>query len=57
MLRSEKIFGQYRWRVTRRAGSGTWGWGTISLGEMIRRLVLVRAVYDPEEMVNRVEFL
>ncbi len=30
---------------------------TLSVGEMIKRLVLVWEVYEPDEMVNRVEFL
>jgi hypothetical protein len=30
---------------------------TLSLGEMIKRLVLIWEVYEPQEMVNRVEFL
>jgi predicted nuclease of predicted toxin-antitoxin system len=31
--------------------------GTRSLGEIIRGLVLIWEVYDPEEIANRVEFL
>lgn len=30
---------------------------TITLGEMIRRLVLIWEVYDLDEMANRIEFL
>jgi predicted nuclease of predicted toxin-antitoxin system len=30
---------------------------TLGLGEIIRRLVLVWEIYEPEEIVNRVEFL
>jgi predicted nuclease of predicted toxin-antitoxin system len=30
---------------------------TLSLGEIIKRLVLFWAIYEPEEMINRVEFL
>jgi hypothetical protein len=30
---------------------------TLSLGEIIKRLVLIWEIYEPEEMVNRVEFL
>jgi predicted nuclease of predicted toxin-antitoxin system len=30
---------------------------TLRLGEIIRRLVLIWEVYEPEEMINRVEFL
>ena len=29
----------------------------LSLGEIIKRLVLVWEIYEPDEMVNRVEFL
>jgi hypothetical protein len=30
---------------------------TLGLGEIIRRLVLIWEVYEPEEMANRIEFL
>lgn len=30
---------------------------TLGIGEIIRRLVLVWEIYEPEEMVNRVEYL
>ena len=30
---------------------------TLSLGEIIKRLVLIWEIYEPKEMVNRVEFL
>jgi predicted nuclease of predicted toxin-antitoxin system len=30
---------------------------TLSLGEAIKRLILIWEIYEPEEMVNRVEFL
>jgi predicted nuclease of predicted toxin-antitoxin system len=30
---------------------------TLSIGEVISRLVLIWELYEPEEMVNRVEFL
>ena len=30
---------------------------TLGLGEMIKRLVLIWEIYEPDEMVNRVEFL
>ena len=30
---------------------------TLGLGEIIRRLVLVWEIYEPEEMANRVEFI
>jgi predicted nuclease of predicted toxin-antitoxin system len=30
---------------------------TLSLGEMIKRLILIWEIYEPEEIVNRVEYL
>ena len=30
---------------------------TLSLGEIIRRLVLIWEIYEPEEMAGRVEYL
>ena len=30
---------------------------TISIGELIKRLVLIWEIYEPEEMMNRVEYI